>query len=89
MFVPAAGQYLDTRFGDPTQLTVAASPSGLLTAGDGAAPRMSRELACRRSQPDRGIPGPLVKGAPDELVLDLARRLSRRKLSVLGVTLRA
>jgi thiol-disulfide isomerase/thioredoxin len=43
-FVPPTGQHLDTRFGEPTQLTVAASPPELLTAGAGTAPGLSREL---------------------------------------------
>jgi thiol-disulfide isomerase/thioredoxin len=43
-FVPPAGQHLDTRFGDPTQLTVAASPPELLAEGPGTAPGLSRDL---------------------------------------------
>jgi NHL repeat-containing protein len=43
-FVPPAGQHLDTRFGDPTQLTVAASPPELLAEGAGTAPGLSRDL---------------------------------------------
>jgi hypothetical protein len=43
-FVPPTGQHLDTRFGDPTQLTVAASPPELLAAGAGTAPGLAREL---------------------------------------------
>jgi hypothetical protein len=43
-FVPPAGQHLDTRFGDPTQLTVVASPPELLASGAGTAPGLSREL---------------------------------------------
>jgi thiol-disulfide isomerase/thioredoxin len=43
-FVPPTGQHLDARFGDPTQLTVAASPPELLTAGAGTAPGLAREL---------------------------------------------
>ena len=43
-FVPPTGQHLDTRFGDPTQLTVAASPPELLAGGAGTAPGLSREL---------------------------------------------
>jgi thiol-disulfide isomerase/thioredoxin len=44
VFVPPPGQHLDTRFGDPTQLTVAASPPELLTAGTGTAPGLARAL---------------------------------------------
>jgi hypothetical protein len=43
-FVPPTGQHLDTRFGEPTQLTVTASPPGLLAAGAGTAPGLSRDL---------------------------------------------
>jgi thiol-disulfide isomerase/thioredoxin len=43
-FVPPTGQHLDTRFGEPTELTVAASPPELLVAGAGTAPGLSREL---------------------------------------------
>ena len=43
-FVPPTGQHLDTRFGEPTQLTVTASPPELLAAGAGTAPGLSREL---------------------------------------------
>ncbi len=43
-FVPPTGQHLDTRFGDPTQLTVAAFPPELLASGAGTAPSLVREL---------------------------------------------
>jgi thiol-disulfide isomerase/thioredoxin len=43
-FVPPTGQHLDTRFGEPTELTVAASPPELLAAGAGTAPGLCREL---------------------------------------------
>ncbi len=43
-FVPPGGQHLDARFGDPTQLTVTASPPELLTVGAGTAPGLAREL---------------------------------------------
>jgi len=43
-FVPPTGQHLDTRFGDPTELTVSASPPELVVAGAGTAPGLSREL---------------------------------------------
>ena len=43
-FVPPPGQKLDDRFGDPTRLTVSASPPGLLLAGEGTAPGLEREL---------------------------------------------
>ncbi|WP_300013977.1 NHL domain-containing thioredoxin family protein [Pseudonocardia sp.] len=43
-FTPPTGQHLDTRFGDPTSLTVAASPPELLAAGAGTAPGLTRDL---------------------------------------------
>ncbi len=44
VFVPPTGQHLDARFGDPTQLTVAASPPELLRTGSGTAPGLTRRL---------------------------------------------
>ncbi|MGI5132776.1 NHL domain-containing thioredoxin family protein [Pseudonocardia sp. CA-107938] len=43
-FTPPTGQHLDTRFGDPTQLTVAADPPELLVRGAGTAQGLEREL---------------------------------------------
>ena len=43
-FTPPTGQHLDTRFGDPTQLTIAADPPELLVRGAGTAPGLVREL---------------------------------------------
>jgi thiol-disulfide isomerase/thioredoxin len=43
-FTPPTGQHLDTRFGDPTQLTIAADPPELLIRGAGTAPGLVREL---------------------------------------------
>ncbi len=43
-FVPPTGQHLDTRFGDPTQIAVAASPPELLASGAGTAPGLTRQL---------------------------------------------
>ena len=43
-FTPPTGQHLDTRFGDPTRLTVAADPPVLLLAGAGTTPGLEREL---------------------------------------------
>jgi thiol-disulfide isomerase/thioredoxin len=43
-FTPPTGQHLDTRFGDPTQLTVAASPPELLTSGAGTSTGLVRDL---------------------------------------------
>lgn len=43
-FTPPAGQHLDDRFGDPTSLTVAASPPELLRDGAGTSTGLRREL---------------------------------------------
>jgi hypothetical protein len=43
-FVPPPGQKLDARFGDPTRLTVSASPPELLAAGAGTSPGLERDL---------------------------------------------
>ncbi|WP_433507259.1 NHL domain-containing thioredoxin family protein [Pseudonocardia halophobica] len=43
-FIPPTGQHLDTRFGDPTVLTVDASPASLLVEGGGTAPGLVRSL---------------------------------------------
>lgn len=43
-FVPPVGQHLDRRFGEPTQLTVAATPPELLAAGAGTAADLTRDL---------------------------------------------
>ncbi len=43
-FTPPTGQHLDTRFGDPTQLTVAAFPPELLVSGAGTATGLARDL---------------------------------------------
>lgn len=43
-FTPPTGQHLDTRFGDPTSLTVAASPPSLLRSGAGTATGLTRTL---------------------------------------------
>ncbi|MCE0766575.1 NHL domain-containing thioredoxin family protein [Pseudonocardia kujensis] len=51
-FTPPTGQHLDTRFGDPTMLTVAASPSSLLVEGGGTAPGLARAL---RLAPGEGV----------------------------------
>ncbi|MCY7344558.1 MAG: hypothetical protein LH603_22640 [Pseudonocardia sp.] len=54
VFVPPAGQHLDTRFGDPTRLTVVAAPHGLLASGAGAAPGLTRELRFAADGPAEG-----------------------------------
>jgi thiol-disulfide isomerase/thioredoxin len=54
-FVPPTGQHLDGRFGDPTSLTVAASPPELLAAGAGTAPGLSRELRFAGDGPAEGV----------------------------------
>jgi thiol-disulfide isomerase/thioredoxin/sugar lactone lactonase YvrE len=43
-FTPPTGQHLDARFGDPTSLTVTASPPELLAAGAGTARGLTRVL---------------------------------------------
>ncbi|WP_409484447.1 NHL domain-containing thioredoxin family protein [Arsenicicoccus dermatophilus] len=43
-FVPPTGQKLDTRWGDPTQLMVSASPPALLREGAGTAQGLTRRL---------------------------------------------
>jgi hypothetical protein len=43
-FVPPTGQKLDKRYGDPTQLTVSASPEGLLRSGAGTSQGLERTL---------------------------------------------
>lgn len=43
-FVPPAGQKLDLRWGDPTQLMVSASPEGLLREGGGTAVGLVRDI---------------------------------------------
>lgn len=43
-FTPPTGQHLDDRFGEPSSLTVDASPPELLVAGAGTAPGLTREL---------------------------------------------
>lgn len=46
-FVPPPGQHLDARFGDPTRLTVTATPPELLVSGAGTAPGLVRALTLR------------------------------------------
>jgi thiol-disulfide isomerase/thioredoxin len=43
-FTPPTGQHLDTRFGDPTSLTIAASPPSLLRSGAGTAAGLERTV---------------------------------------------
>ena len=57
-FTPPTGQHLDTRFGDPTRLTVAADPPELLLSGAGTAPGLERELVLGHPGPD-GVDGVL------------------------------
>jgi hypothetical protein len=44
LFTPPHGQGLDDRFGEPTSLSVAASPAELLADGGGTAPGLQRSL---------------------------------------------
>jgi hypothetical protein len=43
-FTPPTGQHLDTRFGDPTSLTIAASPPSPLRSGAGTATGLERTV---------------------------------------------
>ncbi|MFD1655075.1 NHL domain-containing thioredoxin family protein [Pseudonocardia alaniniphila] len=54
-FMPPTGQHLDTRFGDPTSLTVTASPPELLMAGAGTATGLAREVRFAPGGPVEGV----------------------------------
>jgi thiol-disulfide isomerase/thioredoxin len=54
-FTPPTGQHLDARFGDPTSLTVAASPPGLLADGAGTAAGLTRTLRFASDAPAEGV----------------------------------
>ena len=54
-FTPPSGQHLDTRFGDPTSLTVAASPPELLASGSGTEPGLERTLRFAEDGPTDGV----------------------------------
>jgi len=54
-FEPPTGQHLDHRFGDPTSLTVTASPPSLLSAGDGTARGLFRILDLAGEPGDEGV----------------------------------
>lgn len=54
-FVPPTGRHLDTRFGDPTSLTVTASPPELLAAGAGTSPGLDRDLVLAADGPSQGV----------------------------------
>jgi thiol-disulfide isomerase/thioredoxin len=54
-FTPPTGQHLDQRFGDPTSLTVAASPPELLAEGTGTAPGLQRTLRFASDGPAEGV----------------------------------
>jgi thiol-disulfide isomerase/thioredoxin len=54
-FTPPTGQHLDTRFGDPTSLTVAASPPELLADGAGTTPGLARTLRFAADAPAEGV----------------------------------
>ncbi len=54
-FTPPTGQHLDARFGDPTALTVAASPPELLVDGAGTAPGLTRTLRFAPDAPAEGV----------------------------------
>ena len=44
VFTPPTGQKLDHRWGDPTRLSVSATPEGLLRAGHGSSQGLTRDL---------------------------------------------
>jgi hypothetical protein len=48
-FTPPTGQKLDDRFGEPSRLTVSASPPELILSGSGSAQGLSRELVLSSS----------------------------------------
>ncbi|TQM44791.1 thiol-disulfide isomerase/thioredoxin [Pseudonocardia cypriaca] len=54
-FTPPTGQHLDARFGDPTSLTVAASPPELLADGAGTAPGLARTVRFAPDAPAEGV----------------------------------
>jgi thiol-disulfide isomerase/thioredoxin len=54
-FTPPTGQHLDARFGDPTSLTVAASPPELLADGAGTAPGLTRTVRFAPDAPAEGV----------------------------------
>jgi thiol-disulfide isomerase/thioredoxin len=54
-FTPPTGQHLDRRFGDPTSLTVTASPPSLLAAGAGAGRGLSRTLQLAGDPATEGV----------------------------------
>jgi thiol-disulfide isomerase/thioredoxin len=51
-FVPPSGQKLDHRYGDPTRLSVSATPASLLVAGAGSATGLTRTLRLAADVPD-------------------------------------
>jgi thiol-disulfide isomerase/thioredoxin len=54
-FTPPTGQHLDARFGDPTSLTVSASPPELLAEGAGTSPGLTRTLRFAPDAPAEGV----------------------------------
>jgi thiol-disulfide isomerase/thioredoxin len=54
-FTPPTDQHLDARFGDPTSLTVAASPPELLADGAGTAHGLARTLRFAPDAPTEGV----------------------------------
>lgn len=53
-FTPPTGQHLDDRFGEPSSLTVDATPPELLLSGAGTAPGLTRELVLS-DEPAEGV----------------------------------
>ncbi|GMA24254.1 hypothetical protein GCM10025864_20130 [Luteimicrobium album] len=58
-FTPAPGQKLDDRFGPSTQLSVSATPSSLLLAGDGTDTDLDRGLVLATPHPGETLEGVL------------------------------
>jgi thiol-disulfide isomerase/thioredoxin len=54
-FSPPTGQHLDKRFGDPTSLTVTATPPDLLATGSGTGRGLSRTLALTGEPATEGV----------------------------------
>jgi hypothetical protein len=54
-FTPPTGQHLDTRFGDPTSLTVTASPPELLADGAGTSTGLARTVRFTPDGPAEGV----------------------------------
>jgi sugar lactone lactonase YvrE len=54
-FTPPTGQHLDSRFGDPTSLTISASPPELLVSGGGTGRGLTRVLELSGDAGEQGV----------------------------------